>query len=101
MPRLIDVWRAVDAEARLLSGEPATSEVLLRGLSRTRAAPPHLPSATEGHLLIVEGALLADLAVDRLVAEVVASDSRPAALVLAAPPPDRIGGWPLLPRPRS
>jgi PucR C-terminal helix-turn-helix domain len=93
MPRLIDVWRAVDPEARLVAAEPAATDVLLRGVSRTRAAPPHLPPASDGHLLIVEGALLALLPADRLLSEVVASGSSPAGFLIAAAPPDVLGPW--------
>ncbi len=94
MPRLIDVWRAVDSEARLVAGEPAVTDVLLRGVSRTRAAPPHLPPASDGHLLIVDGALLAHLPADRLIAEIAASGTVPAGLLIAAAPTDALGRWP-------
>jgi PucR C-terminal helix-turn-helix domain len=93
MPRLIDVWRAVDPEARLVAGEPAATDVLLRGVSRTRAAPPHLPPAADGHLLIVDGALLAVMPAQRLVSEVAASGSLPAGLLIAAAPADALGPW--------
>jgi PucR C-terminal helix-turn-helix domain len=94
MPRLIDVWRAVDPEARQVAAEPAVTDVVLRGVSRSRAAPPHLPPASDGHLLIVEGSLLALLPVDRLIAEVAASGTLPAGLLIAAAPPDARGPWP-------
>ncbi len=94
MPRLIDVWRAVDVEARLVAGVPGATAVPLRGMSRTRAMPPHLPPSLDGHLLIVEGALLATLGPDRLVAEVAASGGMPAALLIADALPDRSGSWP-------
>jgi PucR C-terminal helix-turn-helix domain len=83
MPRLIDVWRAVDAEARLVAGEPGASLDILRGISRTRAAPPHLPPPAEGHLLIVDGSLLDTLPASRLLAEVAASGSVPVGLLVA------------------
>lgn len=94
MPRLIDVWRAVDPEARLVAGDPAATDVLLRGVSRTRAAPPHLPPAADGHLLIVEGALLALMPAERLIAEVAASGSLPAGMLIASAPADALGSWP-------
>lgn len=94
MPRLIDLWRAVDAEARLVSGAPAATAVPLRGMSRTRAMPPHLPPSIDGHILIVEWTLLATLGPDRLVAEVAASGGMPAALLIADASPDGPGSWP-------
>jgi len=99
MPRLIDVWRAVDPEARLVSGDPSATVALLRGVSRTRAAPPHLPPPESGHLLIMDGALLSGLPVERLIAEIGASGSEPAALLVAAPSADRGADWPDAPFP--
>ncbi|HEX9738530.1 MAG TPA: helix-turn-helix domain-containing protein [Candidatus Limnocylindria bacterium] len=99
MPRLIDVWRAVDPEARLVAGDPSATVALLRGVSRTRAAPPHLPPPDSGHLLIMDGALLSVLPVERLIAEIGASGSEPAALLVAAPSADRGAEWPDAPFP--
>jgi hypothetical protein len=93
MPRLIDVWRAVDPEARLVAGDPSATVALLRGVSRTRAAPPHLPPPESGHLLIMDGALLSGLPMERLIAEIGASGSEPAALLVAAPSTDRGAEW--------
>jgi hypothetical protein len=99
MPRLIDVWRAVDPEARLVAGDPSATVALLRGVSRTRAAPPHLPAPESGQLLIMDGALLSGLPVERLIAEIGASGSEPAALLVAAASADRGGEWPDAPFP--
>jgi len=99
MPRLIDVWRAVDPEARLVAGDPSATMALLRSVSRTRAAPPHLPPPESGHLLIMDGALLSGLPVERLIAEIGASGSEPAALLVAAPSADRGAEWPDAPFP--
>jgi hypothetical protein len=99
MPRLIDLWRAVDPEARLVAGDPSATVALLRGVSRTRAAPPHLPPPESGHLLIMDGALLSGLPVERLIAEIGASGSEPAALLVAAPSVDRGAEWPDAPFP--
>jgi hypothetical protein len=93
MTRLIDVWRAVDPEARLVGGDPEDTLGLVRGISRTRAAPPHLPPPADGHLLIVDGALLDVLAPDRLLAEVAASGSAPVGVLLAGPG-ENSGEWP-------
>jgi len=94
MPRLIDVWRAVDPEARLLGADPADTTVLVRGVARTRAAPPHLPPPMTGHLLVVDGALLDSIQADRLLAEVAASGHEPAAMVVAARDGQRLPDWP-------
>jgi len=99
MPRLIDVWRAVDPEARLVAGDPSATVALLRGVSRTRAAPADLPPPDSGHLLIMDGALLSGLPVERLIAEIGASGSEPAALLVAAPSADRGAEWPDAPFP--
>ncbi len=94
MPRLIDVWRAVDPEARLIGGDPNDTTVLVRGVGRTRAAPPHLPPPMSGHLLVVDGALLEALPADRLLDEIAASGHEPAALVVALREGQRAPEWP-------
>jgi hypothetical protein len=86
MARLIDLWRAIDPAATLVGGDPTATDQPVRGVSRTRTAPPHLPPAAEGHLLIVDGALLAgSLPADRLLAEVAASGSSPVGILVTAP----------------
>lgn len=94
MPRLIDVWRAVDPDASLVAGDRSASTVILRGVSRTRTAPPHLPPPAAAHLVIVDGALLVALPADRLMSEITASGSKPAALLVADPPPNPRADWP-------
>ncbi|RPH36675.1 MAG: PucR family transcriptional regulator [Chloroflexi bacterium] len=94
MPRLIDVWRAIDAEARLVAGQPEAALDLVRGVSRTRVAPPRLPPPADGHLLIVDGSLLATLPAARLLAEIDASGSVPAGLLVAAAPHGTVQDWP-------
>jgi hypothetical protein len=87
MARLIDLWRAIDPAATLAGGDPAATDQAVRGVSRTRAAPPHLPPPAEGHLLVVDGALLAgSLPADRLLTEVAASGSTPVGILVTAPP---------------
>jgi hypothetical protein len=87
MARLIDLWRAIDPAATLVGGDPAATDQPVRGVSRTRAAPPHLPPPAEGHLLVVDGALLAgSLPADRLLTEVAASGSTPVGILVTAPP---------------
>jgi hypothetical protein len=94
MPRLIDVWRAVDPEARLIGGDPGDTVVLVRGIGRTRAAPPHLPPPMTGHLLVVDGALLEALPAERLLDEIAASGHEPAALLVALREGQRPPDWP-------
>lgn len=94
MPRLIDLWRAVDPEARLVAGEPTATEGLVRGVSRTRAVPPHLPPPADGHLLIMDAGLLDALPPARLLAGVAASGSTPVGLLVATGGRDRRDAWP-------
>jgi hypothetical protein len=60
MTTVLDVWRAVDPEARLASGSVDLLTRPVRGIGRTRAAPPHLPAAADGQLLIAEPVVLGD-----------------------------------------
>jgi hypothetical protein len=67
MTATADAWRAVDPEARLVSGDAGLLSRPLRGVARTRAAPPHLPRAVDGELLVIDAALLPDTRLDGLV----------------------------------
>lgn len=58
MTSALDAWRAVDPEARLVSGSVDHLARLVRGLVRTRAAPPHLPDLLHGQLLVAEAGVL-------------------------------------------
>jgi hypothetical protein len=93
----IDLWRAIDPEARLLSGSVDRLRAAVRGVARSRAAPPHLPEDVDGQLLVIDGALLgADTALDRLVSVLDDAGLQPVAVALAALPsqmasPDRAG----------
>jgi hypothetical protein len=94
MPRLIDVWRAIDPSATLVAGEPSATDQLVRGIARTRAALPHFPPPADGQLLIVDGGLLGgSLPADRLLAEVTASGSNPVGLIVTPPAGPR-DDWP-------
>ena len=68
MTSVLDLWRAVDPEARLVSGSVEQLARPVRGIARTRAAPPHLPDLGEGELLVVDGAILVRDGLDPLVA---------------------------------
>lgn len=67
MTAVIDVWRAVDPVARLASGSSALLSRPVRGVTRTRAAVPHLPAGAEGQLLVVDAAVLPDVHLDELI----------------------------------
>ncbi len=82
MTSLLDLWRAVDPEARLVSGSVARLGDAARGVLRTRAAAPHLPPAVEGELLIVDGSLVPG-SLDALLTTLHAAELRPVGLVLA------------------
>ena len=56
----------------------------VRGVLRTRAAPPQLPPAVEGEALVVDSTLAAGRPLDALVALLDAAGLRPACLFLAA-----------------
>jgi len=60
MTSLLDAWRAVDPEARLASGSVELLARPLRGVQRTRAAPPHLPALEPGQLLVADAAVVGD-----------------------------------------
>lgn len=93
----IDLWRAIDPDARLLSGSVERLRAGVRGVSRSRAAPPHLPDEADGQLLVIDAGLLGEEAeLDRLVGILADAGLRPAAVLLAgmpsaAPAPDRAG----------
>jgi len=93
----IDLWRAIDPEARLLSGSVERLRAAVRGIARTRAAPPHLPEDVEGQLLVADSTLFgADTTLDRLVRVLAEAGLQPVAVALAAlpsqaPAPDRAG----------
>jgi len=65
---ILDVWRAVDPAARLVSGASTLLSRPVRGVTRTRAAVPHLPVVAEGQLLIIDAAVLPDVRLDALIA---------------------------------
>lgn len=68
MTSVLDLWRAVDPEARLVSGSIDHLARPVRGIARTRAVPPHLPAMVGGELLIADAAILVGEALDPLVA---------------------------------
>jgi hypothetical protein len=83
MTSVLDAWRAVDPEARLVSGSVELLARPLRGVERTRAAPPHLPPLAPGQLLVSDAAVVVD-GIDALLAGLTAADLEPAAIWIVA-----------------
>ncbi|MEO8251735.1 MAG: helix-turn-helix domain-containing protein [Chloroflexota bacterium] len=83
MTSVIDLWRAVDPEARQVSGTVAALAQPARGVLRTKAVSPHFPPGVNGELLVVDGALVANRPLDALLAALGAADLRPVGVVLA------------------
>jgi PucR-like helix-turn-helix protein len=95
---LLDLWRAVDPEARLISGSVTRLGALARGVLRTRAAAPHLPPAVDGELLVVDASLIRGRPLDALLATFEAAGLRPVGVVvagLAGPPRSEAAESPL------
>jgi len=67
MTSLLDVWRAVDPEARQVSGSVERLQRPVRGTAATRAAPPHLPPVDDGQVLVADSALVAAAPLDDLI----------------------------------
>lgn len=94
MTSVLDAWRAVDPEARLVSGSVELLGRPLRGVARTRASPPHLPPLAPAQLLIADASVLGD-GLDALLAALAEADLEPAAVWVVGegmPSLDRAGG---------
>lgn len=83
MTSILDLWRAVDADARLLSGAATLLARPVRGVVRTRAVAPHLPAAADGQLLVVEASLLPEADLEGLSHALVQAGLDPAAVWIA------------------
>jgi hypothetical protein len=83
MTSVLDAWRAIDPEARLVSGSPELLGRPLRGVERTRAAPPHLPPIAPGQLLVADAAVAGE-GIDALVAGIDAAELEPSAIWIVA-----------------
>jgi hypothetical protein len=68
MTSVLDLWRAVDPSARLVSGSVEQLGRPVRGIARTRAAPPHLPDLEAGEVLVVDAGILGREGLDPLIA---------------------------------
>jgi len=80
---VIDLWRWLEPEARLVSGSAERVGRPVRGVTRTRAAPPHLPPLGEGFLLVVDAPIIADGNLDMLLAGVAAAGLDPSVIWVA------------------
>lgn len=83
MSSVIDLWRAADPEARLVSGSVDALRHAVRGVVRTRAAAPHLPPHAHGQLLIVDAAIVREASADRLLAAIADAQLNPVAILIA------------------
>jgi hypothetical protein len=79
---VLDVWRAVDPEAHLVSGSVDRLPRPVRGIARTRASPPHFPSSADGQLLVADAAVLPAAGMDGLLAGLRDAELDPAAIWL-------------------
>jgi hypothetical protein len=82
MTTVLDVWRAVDPEARLVSGSLDRLGRPVRGVTRTRAAPPHFPASADGQLLIADAAVLPASGIEGILGGLRQAELDPAALWL-------------------
>lgn len=83
MTSVLDLWRWVDPAAWLASGAPERLGRPVRGVGRTRAAPPHLPALGDGQLLVVDAAILPDKRLEPLVDAIGQAGLDPAAMWVA------------------
>lgn len=91
MSSVLDVWRVIDPTARLLAGTVEELRQPVRGVSRTRAAPPHLPPAADGHLLVVDAASASSEGwVGQVLDGMAEADIQPAAVLVAGVGPGEV-----------
>ena len=86
MTSVLDLWRAVDPEARQVSGTLSALIQPARGVLRSRAVAPHFPTGVDGELLVLDGALAAGQPLDALLVTLASAELRPVGIVLAAMP---------------
>jgi hypothetical protein len=79
---VLELWRVIDPEARLLAGSTDALRASARGIARTRTAPPHLPPAGDGQVLLVDAAILRDAPLDELLDAIAAAGLEPPAIML-------------------
>ncbi len=67
MTSLLDAWRAVDPDARLVSGSDDLLGRSIRGVAHTRATAPHLPPLSPGQLLLADADIVPAGGLDALL----------------------------------
>ena len=82
MTSVVDVWRAVDPEARLLAGPAPQLARPVRTVLRSRAVAPHLPEPAEAALLVLDADALRLRSVADLLAALADARLEPAAIML-------------------
>lgn len=83
MTSVVDLWRAVDPDARLVSGSLQVLARPVRAVQRTRAAIPHLPEPADGALLVVDVGSLRFGSVAELRSSLREAGLAPVAVILA------------------
>jgi hypothetical protein len=86
MTSVVDVWRAVDPEARLVSGTAAQLSRPVRGIMRSRAMAPHLPDPADGALLLLDAAAVRIHAIPELLGLLADARLAPVAVIITDPP---------------
>ena len=96
MTSVVDLWRAADPEARLVSGSVDLVSRMVRGVARTRAAPPHVPALAAGDLLVADASVVPSRA-DVLARHLDEAGLEPSAVWVVGHPAPGIepGGGPL------
>jgi hypothetical protein len=87
MTSVLDAWRAVDPQARLVSGAVEALGRPARGVARTRAAPPYLPDLGDGGQVLVGDPAVLPARLDELVSALAEAELAPAAVWIAGEVP--------------
>lgn len=82
MTSVVDLWRAVDPEAKLLAGAFSDLGRAVRAVLRSRAVAPHLPDPTDGALLILDAEQLRVREMGQLLAALTDASLEPVAIML-------------------
>lgn len=87
MTSVLDAWRAVDPGTRLVSGSVEALGRPVRGVARTRAAPPYLPDLGDGGQILVGDPAVLPTHLDDLMAALSEAELAPAAVWIAGDAP--------------
>lgn len=86
MTSVVDLWRGIEPDARLVSGDVERVLRPARGVVRTRAAPPHLPERVDGEVLVTDSSVVGDGRLDTLIAALRDAELAPVAVWIAGAP---------------